>query len=159
MGRNRLSGSYGQEEAEPVRQSSIRRCGAGGGEVDADFEYPPAVVGERTGVASLLDLGQGLIRSGVSLDFDDVDVVFGLDEDVYAAVGCRALRFDIFPHQLDDDVHRVLEILLAVGLDLVVCPGEEGVEASHEAFRVAGLDTSIDMREIKVLVESLWTGA
>ena len=113
---------------------------AGGGEVDSNLEHLPRVVSERTGVAFLINLGQGLIRCGVSLDFDDVDVVFGLDEDVYAAVGRRALRLDIFPHQLDDDEHRELEVFLAVGLDLVVCSGEEGVEASHEAFRVAGLD-------------------
>ncbi len=111
-----------------------------GGEVHTDSEHSSRVVGERAGVAFLFDLREGFVRGGVGLDLDDVDVVLGLDEDVDAAVGGRALCLDIFPHQLDDDVHRVLEVFLAVALDLVVCPGEEGVQTGHEALWVAGFD-------------------
>ena len=99
-----------------------------GGEVHADSEHSSRVVGERAGVAFLFDLREGVVRGGVGLDLYDVDVVLGLDEDVDAAVGGRALCLDIFSHQLDDDVYRVLEVFLAVALDLVVCPGEEGVQ-------------------------------
>lgn len=58
----------------------------GGGEVDTDFEEGAWVIGERAGVAFVLDLREGLVRSGVGLDLDDVDVVFCLDKDVYAPV-------------------------------------------------------------------------
>lgn len=58
----------------------------GGGEVDADSEEGARVVGERAGVAFVFDLREGLVRSGVGLDLDDVDVVLCLDEDVYASV-------------------------------------------------------------------------
>ena len=39
----------------------------GGGEVHADSEYPSAVVGERAGVAFLLDLREGFVRGGVEI--------------------------------------------------------------------------------------------
>lgn len=79
-------------------------------EVDADFVEPARVGGEGVGVASVVDLAEGLLGGAVELEFHDVDEAVGLQDEVDAAAGGVVLGVDVESEELEDDEENVLVV-------------------------------------------------
>ena len=80
-------------------------------EADAEFEDLAFVVSKPTGIGLFLNLLKGGLGGIVYLDLNDVDILPGLEQDINPAIGGSLLHFYILSHELQDDVHRILEIL------------------------------------------------
>ena len=113
----------------------------GGGEVDSDEEDLSGITGEAAGVALLLDLTEGLGRTSVIFQLDDVDVFRRLDEEVDAPVGGVGLRPGVDSDEGREDVECVVEIILVVHLHVIRHPGEISVEATHHLLGLPIADT------------------
>lgn len=110
------------------------------GEVGPDPEDLSAVGEEGPVVAFFVDLVQRVVGVFVALELQDIDEAVGLDEGVDAPVGGVALHLHLLADHPEHHVHSVLEVELVIAHNLVVHIGEEGREAAHQHFGVAGMD-------------------
>lgn len=105
------------------------------GKADADFEDLAFVIGKLPGIGLFLNLLKGGLDGVVYLDLNDVDILSGLEQDVNTTIGGGFLHLYILSHEFQDDVHRILEILLRISLDLIVLPGKKNFHPLHEIIR------------------------
>lgn len=70
-------------------------------EVDAYLKKFARVVGEGRSVAFVLDLLHGYGSGLVDFQFEDVNIILGLHQDVHASVCGMTLHVDIKAHQLE----------------------------------------------------------
>lgn len=93
------------------------------------------------GISLVVDLLQGLLGCAVVLEFHDIDVLVGFQDEVYAAVAGLVFGFDVEAAEGCDDENYILESVFCVPGNLVEFGScKEGLEPLHEAFGVAGLD-------------------
>ena len=109
-------------------------------EADADFEDLAFVVSKPAGIGLFLNLLKGGLGGIVYLDLNDVDILPGLEQDVNPAIGGSLLHFYILSHELQNDVHRILEILLRISLNLIAGLGKERLQLLHKALGVSASD-------------------
>ena len=119
----------------PVLDAAVFRRKA-----DPDFEKPTFVARKAAGIGLVFNLLQSGLHGVVGLDFYDVDILLGLEQDVNPAIGSGLLYLDIFSHEFQDDVHGILEIFLRITLNLITGLGKERFQSLHEALGVAAAD-------------------
>ena len=110
-------------------------------EVHANLIKFAGVGGKRRGIALLGNLSEGGIGTPVVFEFEDIDIILGLGNHVYASVADRMLHLCVEAQELCDEIERILEIELRVTYNLIV-----GVKAAGTAMRfmnASGLPFSI----------------
>ena len=109
-------------------------------EVRSDLDDGASVALPWEGVTLVVNLLHGLLGRAVILEFHDIDVLVGFQDEVYAAVAGLVFGFDVEAAEGCHDEHDILEPVFRILGNLVefgAC--KEGLEPLHEAFGVAGL--------------------
>lgn len=113
-----------------------------GREIDAEFDYILAAGEEWFVVALFLDLFQRNFGGFISLQFNDIDILVCVKDNVNPAVGCLLFCLDIEPHHFQHYRHHVLEVQLQIALYHVTVSCEKCSEAVHESLGVALLNVA-----------------
>ena len=114
-----------------------------GREADAYLVYLALVGGVWLGIALFVYLFQGYFRSGVKLEFEDIDVVGTFQHAVDATLARLLLNVGIvLAEKLEDEVEGILEMTLTLpcvlfALESVGDVGEETRQLELELFKVA----------------------
>ena len=66
------------------------------------------------GISLVVDLLQGLLGCAVVLEFHDIDVLVGFQDEVYAAVAGLVFGFDVEAAEGCDDEDDILEPILGI---------------------------------------------
>ena len=101
--------------------------------------YCTSLLLEWQGVLFVVYLRHGFGGCAVELQFNDVKVLLGAYEQVYASVDGAVLGLDIKPHEFGNYVHDVLVVVLEVLHQFVGGAGHETLQLTHE---VVGFTTS-----------------
>ena len=83
-------------------------------EIHPYLEYLAAVRCKRQCVLLVVNLLQSLFRSAVQFEFHYINVLVGLQHQVYSALRSVVFRFHIKAHQLKDDEKYILVVQLQV---------------------------------------------
>ena len=114
-----------------------------GREADAYLVYLALVGGVWLGIALFVYLFQGYFRSGVKLEFEDIDIVGTLQHAVDAPLARLLFNICVISaKQAHDEIEGVLEVTFALhsvllALEAIGDVGEEGSKLKFELFEVA----------------------
>ena len=65
-----------------------------------------------------------------------------LKQQIDAAVACASFSLHVFPEKFHYDIHRILEVLFRVSLNLICRIGKQRFQNRHKPFRLASLEST-----------------
>ena len=108
-------------------------------EVRSDLDDGAPVALPREGVALVVNLLQGLFGSAIVLEFHNIDVLVGFQDEVDATIAGLVFGFDVETAEGCHYENYILEPVFCVLCNLVeFCACKEGLKPLHEALGVAG---------------------
>ena len=119
-------------------------------EICSNLDYRPVILLPRKGVGLVVDLLKCFFGGTVIFQLQYIDILVGLQKQVYAAVAGLVLGFNVQAAKACDYENHVLKPVLSVFCNLVeLRSGKEGLETLHKTFGIAAFDILHEFSDFK----------